>query len=82
MPDDLVAQSLDLKDTRDWKLKTARESIKDIEWKKLVRPYSYRPFDNRKICYLQNLIDRGCDRWDLMRNFFENNLGLTLQRRL
>jgi predicted helicase len=82
LPDDLVAQSLDLKDTRDWKLKTARESIKDIEWKKLVRPYSYRPFDNRKICYLQNLIDRGCDRWDLMRNFFENNLGLMTTRQL
>ncbi|MEW6685629.1 MAG: type ISP restriction/modification enzyme [Candidatus Edwardsbacteria bacterium] len=76
LPDELVTQSLDLKDTRDWKIKIARESLKEIDWKKYIRPYSYRPFDNRYICYLPNLIDRGCDRWNLMKNFFEENLSL------
>ena len=82
LPDDLVAQSLDLKDTRDWNLKTAREEVKKIEWKKHIRYYAYRPFDIRKACYLPDLIDRGCDRWDLMQNFFKDNLGLCVTRQL
>jgi len=81
LPDDLIAESLKIKDTRDWKIKTARDSIRQLSWSEFIRPYSYRPFDNRKICYLQNLIDRGCDRWDLMSNFFEANIGLTTTRR-
>jgi predicted helicase len=82
LPDDLVAQSLDLKDTRDWNLKTAREEVKKIEWEKYIRHYAYRPFDIRKACYLPDLIDRGCDRWDLMQNFFKDNLGLCVTRQL
>jgi predicted helicase len=82
LPDDLVAQSLDLKDTRDWKLKTARESAKKLDWKKYIREYAYRPFDTRQICYFPDLIDRGCDRWDLMKNFFEDNLGLVTTRKM
>ncbi len=82
LPDELVAQSLDLKDTRDWKLKTTRESLKKIDWKEYIRPYSYRPFDNRQICYLQDLIDRGCDRLDLMQHFFKENLGMCITRQL
>jgi type I restriction-modification system DNA methylase subunit len=80
LPDELVAQSLNLKDTRDWKLKIARESLKKIDWKEYIRTYSYRPFDNRQICYIPDLIDRGCDRWDLMKNFFEENIGIILRR--
>ncbi len=82
LPDDIVAQALVLKDTRDWKFKTAREETKKIEWKKHIRPYAYRPFDNRTSCYLPALIDRGCDRLDLMQNFFEDNLGLCVTRQL
>ena len=82
LPDELAAQSLNLKDTRDWKLKTARESLKKIDWKEYIRPYSYRPFDDRQICYIQDLIDRGCDRWGLMKNFFEDNLGICVTRQL
>jgi predicted helicase len=78
LPDDIVAQSLNLKDTKDFRIKNARESIRQVEWKKSIRPYSYRPFDNRKICYLSALIDR--DRLDLMKNFFKENLGLIVDR--
>ena len=81
LSDELVAQGLDLRDTRDWKIKIARESMKKIDWKEYIRPYSYRPFDNRHICYLPILIDRGCDRWDLMKNFFYENIGLVLMRK-
>lgn len=82
LSDDLVAQSLKLNDTRDWKLKAARESLKKIDWKEHIKQYSYRPLDNKYICYLPELIDRGCDRWDLMKNFFEENIGLTTTRRM
>ena len=78
LSDELIKQGLDLKDTRDWKIKIARKKTKEIEWKEYIRPYSYRPFDNRYICYLPSLIDR--DRWDMMKNFFEENLGLVLRR--
>jgi len=80
LPDELVKQGLDLKDTRDWKIKNARDSVKRLDWTKYIRLYSYRPFDIRDICYIQNLIDRGCDRWELMQNFFEENLGIVTIR--
>ena len=74
LPDDLVAQSLDLKNTTDFEIGTARETVKKINWKEHIRPYSYRPFDIRSICYLSNLVER--DRFEIMRNFFKDNLGL------
>ncbi|HBR22801.1 MAG TPA: DNA methyltransferase [Nitrospiraceae bacterium] len=82
LPDDLVKQGLDLKDTRDWEIKNARENVKKIDWKEYIRQYAYRPFDIRQICYLQALIDRGCDRLDLMQNLFEENLGVCVTRQL
>lgn len=82
LSDELVRQGLNLKDTRDWELKIARESLKKIDCREYIKPYSYRPFDNRYICYLKDLIDRGCDRWDLMSNFFEDNLGICVTRQL
>lgn len=80
LPDELVKQGLNMKDTRDWKIKIARKSIKELDWRKCILPYSYRPFDIRYICYEPDLIDRGCDRWELMKNFFKENLGLTTIR--
>ena len=82
LPDNIVAQALDLRDTRDWKVKTARENLKTIEWVNYVKDYSYRPFDIRKLCYSTALIDRGCDRWSLMKNFFRENIGLVTTRRM
>jgi len=80
LPDEIVEQALNLKDTRDWKMELSRNETKKIDWRKFIRKYSYRPFDIRYICYTQNLIDRGCDRLDLMGNFFYNNLGLSTIR--
>ena len=82
LPDELAAQSLNLKNTRDWEIKTARENVKKVDWKEYIRQYAYRPFDIRQICYLPDLIDRGCDRWDLMQNFFKENLGMCVTRQL
>ncbi len=78
LPDDLVIKALKINGKRDWDIKTARERTKKIEWIKYIRPYAYRPFDIRMICYLPELIDR--DRWELMRHFFTNNLGIIIDR--
>ena len=81
LPDDLAAQSLDLKDTNDWEIKQAREHVRKKEWGNYIKPYSYRPFDDRCICYLSDLIDR--DRLEIMQNIIDkDNLALSLTRRL
>lgn len=78
LPEELVRQSLDLKDTHDFKLKEAREKLKKEDWKDSILPYSYRPFDGRYICYRPELIDR--DRHDIMQHFVKENLGLVVMR--
>ena len=78
LPDELVRQALDLKDTHDFKLKEVRTKLKKEDWKESIVPYSYRPFDNRFICYRTELIDR--DRYDVMKNFIKDNLGIIADR--
>ncbi len=78
LPDDLVRQAFNLKDTHDFKLKEVREKLKKEDWKDSILPYSYRPFDDRYICYRPELIDRG--RLDVMQHFTKENLGLTIMR--
>ena len=79
LPDDLVKQALNLKDTNDWKIKDARDKVKKEDWVKSIFPYSYRPFDIRYICYRNELIDR--NRIEIMQNFFYKNIGLTLMKK-
>ena len=80
LPDDLVKQALNLKDTNDWKTRSARNKLGKEDWGKSILSYSYRPFDIRHICYRDELIDR--NRIDIMRNFFYKNLGLVTTRQL
>jgi len=80
LPDDLVAQSLNLKDTINFKLKTARKMLRSERWEKSILPFSYRPFDNRFICYREELIDR--DRHEIMHHLLHENLGLMTSRQV
>lgn len=80
LPDEIVREGLNLKDTRDWKVKVAREKVKKINWRKYIRQYAYRPFDMKYIFYFPDIIERGDSRIELMQNFFEDNLGLVLRR--
>src|SRR4030067_2003237 len=81
LPDDLVAQTFDFKDTGEWKINTAREQVKRVNWKEFIKPYSYRPFDNRNVLYLSSLIER--DRFEIMQHFLDkDNIALSLTRRL
>ena len=78
--DELVKESLDLKDTRDWTLKEAREEARKNKSENRICEYAYRPFDDRKICYDPCLIDRGCDRWPFMGCFLQENFGIAFKR--
>jgi len=81
LPDELVAQSLNLKGTGTWKLVEARQKAKTQRLEENIHHYSYRPFDNRWVCYDSLLIDR--DRRNVMQNILNReNLGLNLTRRL
>lgn len=80
LDEEIIKSSLNLKDTRDWNFKAARNNIKDINLEEYIYLYAYRPFDTRYICYYPSLIDRGCARWDLMKNFFKENTGLATIR--
>ncbi len=80
LSDELVRQGLNLKDTHDFKLKEARKLLKRDDWGKSIIPYSYRPFDNRFVCYRPELIDR--DRYDIMQHFLKDNLGLIFPRKV
>ncbi len=85
LSDELVKEGLKLKDTRDWKLKEAREKVKQEKPEGKIYPYAYRAFDVREICYSFYLIEQGCDRWDLMKHFIvssKNNIALVNTRQL
>ena len=80
LSDELVRQGLDLKNTHDFKLEEVRKNLKKENWMESVVPYSYRPFDNRHICYRPELIDR--DRYDVMQHLLKDNLGICVTRQL
>jgi hypothetical protein len=77
LPDDLVAQSLNLKDTGTLKLPGARQEVKTQRPEDNIYPYAYRPFDTRWVCYEVSLIDR--NRHNIMQHIL--NIGRYLKDR-
>jgi len=81
LPDEIVKEELNLKNTGTWKLSEAREKVKGQPIEEKIHPYAHRPFDNRWICYESSLIER--DRTEIMRHILNRkNVGLNLTRRL
>jgi predicted helicase len=81
LPDDLVKESLKLKDTRDWCLREARKQASSEALERKIVEYAYRVFDKRLICYSPTLIE--FDRLNIMQNIMaRENLGLNLTRKL
>ena len=78
LSDELVGQSLQLKDTGTWKLSEARQRAKTKNLEEEVFHYAYRPFDRRWICYEPALIER--DRRKLMRHLLSSNLALATNK--
>ncbi len=79
IPDDIIKQTFNLKDTRGWKLSKAREIIaNDPNWDSYYQEILYRPLDIRKLYYTETMVDWG--RPEVMRHMLEGNLGLITPR--
>jgi len=74
LPDEMVSQGLELKDTGTWKLSEARRKVKGLKLEEEIYPYAYRAFDNRYICYESILIER--NRFKLMKHLLRGNIAL------
>ena len=81
MSDDMIRKAYNLKDTRGWKLTEARNQLcQDDAWEKYFQKILYRPFDIRDIYYTPVMVDWG--RPEFMRHILEDNIGLTLSKRV
>ncbi|MCH8068032.1 MAG: N-6 DNA methylase [Candidatus Marinimicrobia bacterium] len=78
--DDLIRQGFKLKDTSTFKLtKFRREFSKITNWQDIIKPITYRPFDNRFIAYSKWIVERPI--YDTMRHMLAgSNLGLITPR--
>jgi len=78
LSDGVVKERLKLEDTGSWKLSEARQKIRKKELEKEIRPFAYRPFDVRWICYEPALIDS--PRLPFMKHLLKENLSLVITR--
>lgn len=66
-------------DTRSWQLSPARKWLREQPWEDAIRTCCYRPFDNRWILWLPEMVD--WPRTNLMKTLeLENNVGLVTRR--
>ncbi len=80
--DTVIRQKYRLPDTRDWKLRTRRQSFSKVEnWQKYFLKCNYHPFDIREIYFHQDVIE--LPRLEIMNHMLVgNNLGLLISRQL
>ncbi|MBW1704671.1 MAG: N-6 DNA methylase [Deltaproteobacteria bacterium] len=79
MPDDIISQTFKMKDKSNWKLKNARENIRnDKKWEDSITKLLYRPFDIKWVCYHDAVIERS--RKEVMRHMMPENLSLCVGR--
>ncbi|WP_109480749.1 type ISP restriction/modification enzyme [Paraburkholderia sp. C35] len=68
-------------DTASWSLATSRQDLAKVEWRKLIRPIDYRPFDRRFVCYSHVLLER--PREEIIPQLFhEDNFALSFNRKI
>ena len=80
-PDEIIAQAYNLKNTSNWKIRDAREKIRnssDVDT--TIKAVSYRPFDKRYLFYHQAVIERM--RRDVMHHMLKENIGLISVRQV
>ncbi len=79
IPDEMIRRTFNLKDKSNWKLKTAREKLREDEnWGKSIHKILYRPFDAQWICYHDQLVER--TRREVMQHMLKTNLALCVGR--
>jgi predicted helicase len=81
LPKEEVSKSLKIKDTKYWSIEKAREEVRKVDYKAKIIPYVYRPFDSRFVFYFPKIIERGDDRWNLMKHLLNENLAITTSRK-
>ena len=81
LPDEIIKQTYNLKDTRGWKISAARKKLSDdTDWNSYYQKILYRPFDMRTIYYTDKMVDWG--RPEVMRHMLEENIGLLTCRQI
>ncbi len=74
LSEEVIKKDFNIKDTKSWKVSSARDTIKNESHEDLTIPISYRPFDDRYIYYHQRMIER--PREEIMRHMLKNNFAL------
>ncbi len=73
-----ASNEFDLKNTRDWKIERA---LKEGSFgQDFIKEYAYRPFDIRFIYYDLNILERGTNRFNIMKHMMQPNIGLSTTR--
>lgn len=79
LPDEIIAQTFGLKDTRGWKMSDARKKLaQDKNWDSYFKKILYRPFDERWIYYTHKMVD--WPRMELAQHMSNENVGLACCR--
>ena len=80
LPDELIRETFNVKDNRDWKMPAKRKAIiADASWEDKLTQILYRPFDVRWMFYHKDAIDFG--RPEVMHNMLWENTGLITLRK-
>lgn len=81
LPDEIICETFKLKDNVNWRLKQARERVRqDEEWENAITKILYRPFDTRWIFYHDEVIERS--RKEVMRHMMQENISLCAMRQV
>ena len=79
LADEIIKRTYTLKDTRGWKISSARKQLsEDPDWNSYYQRILYRPFDIRSIYYTDKMVDWG--RPEYMRHMLKENIGLITTR--
>jgi predicted helicase len=81
LSDEIVMRTYNLKDTRGWKMSSARKQLsEDSDWDSYYQKILYRPFDIRDIYYTEKMVDWG--RPEIMRHLLKENIALIIPKRV
>jgi predicted helicase len=81
LPDEIVSQTYNLKNKKNWNIKDVRNQIKELKgYEKYIKEILYRPFDKKYIFYHESVIERM--RYDVMQNMQKEDIGLITVRQV
>lgn len=81
IPDDQIAATYDIHNTRDWKLHQKREALSQRkDWKDNLTKCLYRPFDIREYYHHEDIVEQSRD--EVMRHMLTKNLGFVSARQV